>query len=73
MFVVLLYIAGINYLGYIPSSIICVLMLIYVYDGTIKQAVVFSVALTASLFLVFRIGFRIPLPVGKLIEYWMWG
>ena len=69
---VLLYIIGINFLGYIVSSVICIALFVYLFDGTIKQAILYSVGLTVVLYLVFRIGFKILLPVGRIFEGLWW-
>jgi len=67
---VLLYIIGINFLGYIVSSVICIALFVYLFDGTKKQALIYSVGFTAILYVVFRMGFKILLPVGKIFENW---
>jgi ABC-type polysaccharide/polyol phosphate export permease len=68
--VVLLYVVLLNFGGYIFSSLICIFLCVYVFGGNPRQAVLYSVIITASLYLVFQIGFRIPLPKGEILEYW---
>jgi len=67
---VLLYIVGINYIGYITATLLCVILFVYLFDGTIKQAILYSIGLTAVLYVIFRMGFKILLPVGKIFETW---
>lgn len=68
--VVLVYIILLTLSGYIPSSLMCIFLSVYVFGGSFKQAVLYSVIITVSLFLVFQLGFRIPLPEGEIFEYW---
>jgi hypothetical protein len=68
--IVLLYIVGINYAGYIISSVLCVFLSVAIYGGSRKQAFVYCIVITVALYLVFQIGFRIPLPKGDIFEYW---
>jgi hypothetical protein len=68
--IVLLYVIALYHGGYIASSLICICLSIYLFGGTLKQALIYSVVITLSLYLVFQIGFRIPLPAGELFEYW---
>ncbi|MDR1316417.1 MAG: tripartite tricarboxylate transporter TctB family protein [Spirochaetales bacterium] len=68
--IVLLYIVGINYAGYIISSVICIFLSIAIYGGSRKQAFVYCIIITVALYLIFQIGFRIPLPKGDIFEYW---
>jgi len=70
LFVVVLYIIGMTYLGYILSTLICVAIFVYLFDGTKKQAALYSVGLTAALFAIFRIGFNILLPTGRIFGGW---
>ena len=70
LLVVLLYIIGIYYAGYIASSLICIMLLTLLFDGTVKQAILYGVGLTVILYVVFRIGFKILLPVGVIFENW---
>ena len=67
---VILYIIGINYFGYIVATLFCIVLFVYLFDGTIKQAILYSVGLTVVLYVVFRIGFKILLPVGEIFESW---
>jgi hypothetical protein len=68
--VVLFYVVSLDYGGYLISSLICICLCIYIFGGTLRQSILYSVIITASLYLVFQTGFRIPLPVGELFEYW---
>lgn len=69
LLVIVVYIIGINYIGYIASSIICIFLLVLIFDGKILQAIICAVGATAALYLVFQIGFRIRLPVGRFFEF----
>jgi len=68
--VVVLYLAGIYFVGYIVSSLICITLFVYLFDGTIKQGIFYSVGLTTLLYVIFRIGFKILLPAGIIFENW---
>ena len=70
LFLVVLYIIGIAYLGYIISTVICAALFVLIFDGTKKQAVLYSIGLTATLFIIFRLGFNILLPVGRVFGGW---
>jgi hypothetical protein len=70
LLVVIFYITGINYIGYVPSSFISIVLFVYLFDGTIKQGILYSAGLTIILYVVFRIGFKILLPVGRIFEGW---
>ena len=68
LFVIVVYVIGIYFIGYIISSIICVFLFILIFDGKIIQAIISSVGATVILYLVFRIIFNIPLPMGYFFE-----
>jgi hypothetical protein len=68
--VVLFYVVLLNFGGYLFSSLIGIFLCIYVFGGNLKQAILYSVIITVSLYLTFQIGFRIPLPEGEILEYW---
>lgn len=70
VFIVLLYIISINYFGYIISSIVFTAILIVVYGGTIKQALLLSIPVSVSLYVIFQMVFKVPLPIGDFIELW---
>jgi len=70
VFIVLFYIITINYFGYLISSIVFTFILLLVYGGTMKQAMVLSIPITVSLYVVFQVIFNVPLPIGELIELW---
>ena len=66
--IIVMYIAGIYFIGYIISTVICVFLLVLIFDGKIVQAILCAVAATICLYLVFHIGFRIQLPAGYFFE-----
>ena len=70
LFVVVVYIVGMTYLGYILATLICVAIFVHLFDGTKKQAALYSVGLTVALFAIFRIGFNILLPTGRIFGGW---
>jgi hypothetical protein len=64
--VVVLYVVLLNFFGYIPSSLLCIFLFIRLYGGTFRQAILYTVIVTFLLYLIFQIGFKIPLPAGEI-------
>ncbi|MCL1818148.1 MAG: tripartite tricarboxylate transporter TctB family protein, partial [Spirochaetaceae bacterium] len=63
--VVIVYIAGVYFAGYLISSAICLFLFALLYGGKVRSAIFCALGTTLALYLLFRIGFRIPLPVGR--------
>ena len=66
--VIVAYIAGIYFIGYIISTVLCIFLFVLLFDGKLLQAALCAVGATICLYLVFHIGFRIQLPVGYFFE-----
>ena len=63
-FTVVLYVAGIYFVGYVISTALCIFLFILFYGGKVRTAIICAVGTTLALYLLFQIGFRVRLPVG---------
>ena len=63
-FTVIVYVCGIYFAGYVISSAVCIFFFILLYGGKVRSAIIYSVAATIVLYLVFQVGFKVRLPVG---------
>lgn len=63
---ILLYILGLQNIGFVVSTITFVLAGILVYGGKLRTAIICSVTFTAAMYFIFHILLSVPMPTGLL-------
>ena len=65
---VLVYIVGVYYIGFIVATTIFLGVTIIVGGGNIRQALIVPLPTTLGLYLLFQVLFAVPLPMGEFLK-----
>lgn len=57
------------YIGFLPSAVIFLYVFIRIFRTKRLYAIIFSIAIGASVFLLFQYGLRVQLPEGRLLRF----
>lgn len=64
--ILIAYLITFNFLGFIISTLLFILCVTLFLKGSFKNAIICSVVLVTSLYIIFKIAFKTPLPDGIL-------